>query len=148
MPDERLLALIDAAENERPCPNVLNVLTGSWLIQGQPVSSRQFEEATQQSLHESIAATPDARRFRGSHDELRQAISGITQPMLDSVAPGGGGPGEPALNLIKVMIASATGPSLHPPAIRISAASIAAWWIVDFKVKNKGGGSAGFGISF
>jgi hypothetical protein len=68
--------------------------------------------------------------------------------MMDSIACSGQ-PGGPTLNLVNALIAGASGPSLHPPSVRIAAESVSAWWIVDFTVKNTGGGaSVGFGVAF
>jgi hypothetical protein len=142
--DQRLVNLAASAERELPCPSILNLLVGSWLVQGQPVSSRQFLEATEGSLQESLAQTSEARRFRGTAEQKQQIIREATDPMMSSLRTAEDGP--LSLNLVNVTIAGSVGPSLHPPAVRIPLPAVGAWWITDFAIKNGGGGGGG-GVS-
>ncbi|TCK22773.1 hypothetical protein [Pseudonocardia endophytica] len=146
--DPGLAAIIQATEQEQPGPQWINLLAGPWLVQGRPVSAAAFVDGTRDSLFNSVWNTPDARRFRGSDAEKRQIILQDLQPAM-GVVEQSAHVAAAVLHLVDVTIVTATGPSLHPPVIRIKANSVDAWWVTDFEVKQpKGGGGIGVGFSF
>lgn len=137
--DPRLTSLIAAAEAGEPCPGIVNLLVGSWFIQGRPVSSETFLQSSFDSLCQSILAVKQPRRSRvPEHDRVQQA--------QDSVAPGFTAVetlevDTGSLCLVDVSIAGSSGSSFHPPAIRVAASSVSAWWLTDFEVRAPSRGS-------
>ena len=84
--ERRLADLAECAEQELPCPPLVNLLVGGWVVQGRPASSRQFLEATHASLYHGVAGGPRQRqRFRGTEEERTQAIQDTVLPWLASV---------------------------------------------------------------
>lgn len=148
-PDARLLDLVESAEREEPCPKLVNMLTGSWLIQGRPVSTAQFIQASHDELSRTCAATKEVRKTRGDREKA-QLVQSKVRPIIGSIQRSRAYDGA-TLSLLDVTIVGSTGPSLHPPAIRVPLASVEAWWVVDFEVKNggsSGGAVVGVGFAF
>lgn len=147
--DARMADLLDAAEQGQACP-VVNVLSGSWLIQGRPVSTREFVQRSYDSIHNSLAGSREARKFRGSAADKQEMIASKVNPLVETIHGTDELDGE-TLNLVDVTMVGAVGPSLHAPAVRVPVASVAAWFITDFEVKEAKGGTStavGFGFSF
>lgn len=146
--DARLTDLIEAAEAGDTCPRVISLLTGSWLIQGRPISTEKFLERTHDALYRSFAGQREVRKFRGDPEQRTEMILRMSNPIVASIDRSDE-KDVTTLNLADVTITSSVGPSLHPPVVRVSTASISAWWINDFEVKNpKGDSSFALGFSF
>ncbi|MCO7196703.1 hypothetical protein [Pseudonocardia sp. McavD-2-B] len=146
--DPGLIAIIQATEAGQPGPQLINILVGTWLVQGRPVSSKSYVDTTRDSLFNSVWNSPDGRRFRGSDAEKREAVLDVIQPAVGVIEQSAAAPAT-VLHMVDVMVAASSGPSLHPPVFRVKASSVDAWWINDFEVKQpKGGGSIGVGFSF
>ena len=147
--DPRLKSIIAAAEAGQPCPGIVNLLVGSWFIQGRPVSSETFLQSSFDSLCQSILTVKQPRRSRLPEDERVRLAQ-------DAVAPGFAAVETPesdadTLCLVEVSIAGSSGPSLHPPAIRVAASSVTAWWLTDFEVRQAANSSdlgVGIGVEF
>ncbi|MEJ2866735.1 hypothetical protein WCD74_03105 [Actinomycetospora sp. OC33-EN08] len=144
VPDPRLASIIASAEAGEACPGVINLLVGSWLIQGRPVSSEIFLQASFDSMCQSVLAVKQPRRSRIPEAERVQRAQ-------EAVAPGFAAVEAPeadadTLCLADVSLAASSGPSLHPPAIRVAASSVMAWWITDFEVREERARGTGVGV--
>jgi hypothetical protein len=121
--DERLAALIEAAENGRECPAV-SVLSGSQLIIGTPISSKAFLEVSYWATvgHKPWGPTrptdtpePDTKTW-----ERLQSLEPRTIPDPET---------HHALTLQSVRISFRDGSALEVPTIRLPLAAISAWWV-------------------
>ena len=147
--DPRLASIIVAAEAGQACPGIVNLLVGSWFIQGRPVSSETFLQSSFDSLCQSVLAAKQPRRSRVPEDERVRLAQ-------DAVAPGFAAVEAPEVDtdtlcLVEVSISAGSGALMHPPAIRVAATSVTAWWLTDFEVRAAASGSdvgVGIGVEF
>lgn len=144
--DPQLEALIVAAEAGQPCPQI-RLLSGGWLVQGEPVSTQAYLDTTAEDFAETIRDSKDLRRFRGSSEELKGLVFGqVNVRMAPFRAPGSGSPSVLSLKNA-VLINSVT---LRVPAIRVPSVSVQAWWNSSMEVEEskRYGSVVGVGMSF
>ena len=145
--DARLCDLIVAIEAGQAHPRVITLLTGSWLLQGEPVSTERFRQVSHDSLYNSVAKRREIRKFRGTDKERSELVLDVTNPIVAALERAGR-EDNATLNLIEVAIAGQSGPSLHPPAVRVPVSAVTAWWITDFETKKSGSGGGAFFVGF
>jgi hypothetical protein len=118
--DERLAALIEAAENGRECP-VVTVLAGSQLIIGTPTSSKTF-------LQVSYWATVGHKPWGPTRPIDRPEPDTRIWERLQSLEPRDV-EHRNALTLQAARLSFPDGSALEVPTIRLPLAAIAAWWV-------------------
>lgn len=144
--DARLLSLTVAAEQGEPCPPI-GLLSGGWLLQGMPTSTRGFLEATHADFYSNVRNTRDMRRFGGSENERDAAIRAVTYPMMKPFEQVGPDPGASSLSLVGVSAYPPGAPSIHIPAVRVPLSLISAWWATGFVQDRATGGGASFAFA-
>jgi hypothetical protein len=145
--DPRLRALVGAAEQGRPVPSV-GLVTGSWVIQGTPISTQQFLWITQSAVETEISQTKESQTFRGTKDELGASIREQTAPLFAAFGwptPVDGN----ALSLGTVTVGGGIGAALRVPALRVPLTAVAAWWACPYvALAPRSGGGGGVTVSF
>jgi hypothetical protein len=130
--DERLAALIEAAENGRACPAV-SVLAGSQLITGTPISSKAFLEV---SYWATRGHKPWGPPRPGDTPEPDTTIWERLRSLEPSTVPDAGT--RHALSLQSVRLSFLDGSALEVPTIRLPLAAISAWWVAPARrIANK-----------
>jgi hypothetical protein len=125
--DERLAALIDAAENGRDCP-VVTALAGSQLVIGTPASSRSFLEI-------SYWATVGHKPWGRTKPADRPEPEAKTWERLQSLDPSNPPDGQRshALTLQYARVSFLDGSALEVPIIRLPLAAVTAWWVAPVR---------------
>lgn len=144
--DPALLCLLAAAERGEETPRI-SLLTGSWLVQGQPTRSRDFVSHSADVWWAEVAATSTVKEFRGTEDEKVALIRRCVDP-LSATVNAWESPGVPVLTLLWGVIAGGVGATFHMPTLRVPLSSVQAWWVTRFGVTQpqEGGGVVGFGM--
>lgn len=146
--DPALLCLLAAAERGEETPSIC-LLTGSWMVQGQPARSGDFGRLSGQAWWGQLAATRDVKKFRGTEDEkvamIRQKLNPLLATIIAWESPGI----VPVLTLVRCVIGGGVGATFEMPTLRVPLSSVQAWWVTEFSVNQpKGGGMVGVGMSF
>lgn len=139
--DFKLLAVIAAAEENRPCPRI-RLLVGDWLVQGHPVSTETFLAITRDDMTKQVQEGGEWRRVKRDPDAAKQYVEERVGPLM---AAFGVGPDDGAtLNLRDAVLVNSV--TLKVPAVRIPLTSIQAWWHVTMVVEESRRYSAGIAV--
>ncbi|NAZ84695.1 hypothetical protein [Kineococcus indalonis] len=145
--DLALTRIALAAERGEECPPLV-LIAGGWLIQGTPVSTQAFYEATYRVTYNDLAASAEARRLRVQPHEKEQILTDTTRNQLLALGDPAGLEGS-ALNLLQASAYPPGAPAVNTGAMRVPFAGIASWWATGFSTdKQQTSSSVGFGFSF
>jgi hypothetical protein len=104
-------------------------------------------EMTHSDFYSQVAETRDARRFKGTPEQLRGVISDHINPLMNSFGQDPSMDGE-ALNLANATVAGAVGPALKVPVLRLQLSAVNVWWAARFSVEESRSYSGGVGVGF
>lgn len=145
--DPLLLRVVQAAQRGEECPPLV-LIAGGWLIQGAPVSTEAFYEATYRVNYNELAGSSEARRLRVRPEEKEKILEDATRQQLLALGDPSGLEGA-VINLLRASAYPPGAPAVNTGAMRIPLTAVASWWATGFSTdKAQTSSSIGFGFSF
>lgn len=145
--DPLLLNLVAAAERGETCPPLVLVV-GTWIVQGQLVSSARFLEETRQHIQQRVLGSLRAKDRANPETRAR-----ATQIASEHFGPLGTveRPSHLALSFLDATLANSV--TITVPTLRVPVGAVDSWWVTDHYVETEkrcggGGGGAGFEMTF
>jgi hypothetical protein len=144
--DQALLRLAQAADAGKPCPPI-NLLAGTSLFVGTPVSRDGFAQESEKQIAEALyySRKPSKRNMESVYEEATGAAAEVIEGLRGAVADSGA---DTVLTLRDAEIWPASGgDGVEVPIVRIPLVAVDGWWTgVGKRLKAGGGGGFFFGV--